>query len=142
VLCCFRIAIIKTDLNDQNLFLNFRPFVSFTESLLPRIQECIESKSAFIVYVDDKVTTMELVADIFAALPASVGNLAPVHAALTSSERADITSKFVGGQLLGTVATAAFEMVRDAVFDSLLIVSIVSGYRSPKPSVGDTLSMI
>jgi len=106
-----RIAIIKTDLNDQNLFLNFRPFVSFTESLLPRIQECIESKSAFIVYVDDKVTTMELVADIFAALPASVGNLAPVHAALTSSERADITSKFVGGQLLGTVATAAFERV-------------------------------
>ena len=90
MLCCFRIAIIKTDLNDQNLFLNFRPFVSFTESLLPRIQECIESKSAFIVYVDDKVTTMELVADIFAALPASVGNLAPVHAALTSSERADM----------------------------------------------------
>lgn len=86
-----RIAIIKTDLNDQNLFLNFRPFVSFTESLLPRM--------------------MELVADIFAALPASVGNLAPVHAALTSSERADITSKFVGGQLLGTVATAAFERV-------------------------------
>ena len=103
-------TVLKGDLNHPKHFLNLVPSCSFELDLLARLVQSLDKDEAFLVFVDDKMECQRICNRLFLADRRFSDRITTFHAGQTSEHRAKVGIKFMNGELLGLVATAAFEM--------------------------------